>query len=134
MNHKKIELEWGKRTYVMGVLNFTPDSFSGDGIMQEQDPIQYVLKKASQFIEDGADILDIGAESSRPGSKPISAAVELERLLPILKALRKDNVGGIISIDTYKSEVAKQCLENGADWINDIWGLKKDADLANIIS
>jgi dihydropteroate synthase len=134
MNIKKISLEWGKRTYVMGVLNLTPDSFSGDGILQDRDPIQYALNKAKQFLKDGADILDIGAESSRPGSKPISAAVELERLLPILKALRKENIGGIISIDTYKSEVARQCLENGADWINDIWGFKRDTDLAEVVS
>ena len=134
MNNKNITLEWGKRTYIMGVLNLTPDSFSGDGILQDRNPVQYALEKAKRFLEEGADILDIGAESSRPGSKPISAAVELERLLPILKALRKENVGGIISIDTYKAEVARQCLENGADWINDIWGLKKDANLANVIS
>ena len=134
MNIKKIALEWGKRTYVMGVLNLTPDSFSGDGILQDQSPIQYALEKAKQFLKDGADILDIGAESSRPGSKPISAAVELERLLPVLKALRKENVRGIISIDTYKAEVARLCLENGADWINDIWGFKRDANLADVVS
>jgi dihydropteroate synthase len=134
MNSKKIALEWGKRTYVMGIINLTPDSFSGDGILQEQDPIQHALEKAKQFLENGADILDIGAESSRPGSKPISAALELERLLPVLKALKKEGVTGIISIDTYKAEVARQCLENGADWINDIWGLRKDAGLANILS
>jgi len=134
MNINKIALEWGTRTYVMGVLNLTPDSFSGDGILQDQDPIQYTLNKAKQFLEDGANILDIGAESSRPGSKPISAAVELERLLPVLIALKKENIKGIISIDTYKAEVAKQCLENGADWINDIWGFKKDTDLADVVS
>jgi dihydropteroate synthase len=134
MNNKKIPLEWGKRTYVMGIINLTPDSFSGDGILQEQDPIQHALEKARQFLEDGADILDLGAESSRPGSKPISAAVELERLLPVLKVLKKENIRGIISVDTYKAEVARQCLENGADWINDIWGFKKDADLADVVS
>jgi len=134
MNINNIAFEWGTRTYVMGVLNLTPDSFSGDGILQDQDPIQYTLNKAKQFLEDGANILDIGAESSRPGSKPISAAVELERLLPVLIALKKENIKGIISIDTYKAEVAKQCLENGADWINDIWGFKKDTDLADVVS
>ncbi len=134
MNIKKITLECGKRTYVMGVLNLTPDSFSGDGILQDRNPIQYALEKAERFLEDGADILDIGAESSRPGSKQISAAVELERLLPVLKTLKKENAGGIISIDTYKAEVARQCLENGADWINDIWGFKKDKDLAIVVS
>ncbi len=134
MNNKRVALEWGKRTYVMGVINLTSDSFSGDGTLQFRDPIQYALKKAKQFLKDGADILDIGAESSRPGSKPISASIELGRLLPVLIALKKENINGIISIDTYKAEVARQCLENGADWINDIWGHKKDADLENILS
>jgi len=134
MDSKKVMLEWGQRTYVMGILNITPDSFSGDGILQNQDPIRYALEQARQFIEDGADILDIGAESSRPGSKHISAAVELERILPVLKALKKETSRGIISIDTYKAEVARQCLENGADWINDIWGFKKDPNLAEVVS
>jgi len=134
MNNKKAALEWGKKTYVMGIINLTPDSFSGDGTLQDRDPFQYTLEKAKQFLENGADILDIGAESSRPGSKPISASLELRRLLPILKALKKENVRGIISIDTYKAKVAKQCLENGADWINDIWGFRKDANLADILS
>ena len=134
MNNKKAALEWGKKTYVMGIINLTPDSFSGDGTLQDRDPFQYTLEKAKQFLENGADILDIGAESSRPGSKPISADLELKRLLPVLKALIKENIKGIISIDTYKAKVAKQCLENGADWINDIWGLRKDANLANILS
>lgn len=134
MNNKKAALEWGEKTYVMGIINLTPDSFSGDGTLQDRDPFQYALEKAKQFLENGADILDIGAESSRPGSKPISASLELERLLPVLKALIKENTSGIISIDTYKAKVAKQCLENGADWINDIWGLRKDANLANTLS
>ena len=134
MNNKKAALEWGNKTYVMGIINLTPDSFSGDGTLQDRDPFQYALEKAKQFLENGADILDIGAESSRPGSKPISASLELERLLPVLKALIKENTSGIISIDTYKAKVAKQCLENGADWINDIWGLRKDANLANTLS
>jgi len=134
MNNKKAALEWGKKTYVMGIINLTPDSFSGDGTLQDRDPFQYTLEKAKQFLENGADILDIGAESSRPGSKPISASLELRRLLPVLKALKKENVRGIISIDTYKAKVAKQCLENGANWINDIWGLRKDANLADILS
>jgi len=134
MNNKKASLEWGEKTYVMGIINLTPDSFSGDGTLQDRDPFQYALEKAKLFLENGADILDIGAESSRPGSKPISAALELKRLLPVLKALKKENIRGVISIDTYKAEVAKQCLENGADWINDIWGLRKDADLARTLS
>jgi len=134
MNNKKSMLKWGEKTYVMGILNLTPDSFSGDGTLKDQAPIRFALEKAKQFLENGADILDIGAESSRPGSEPISASLELKRLLPVLKALKKGNPKGIISVDTYKAEVAKQCLENGADWINDIWGLRKDTNLANILS
>jgi len=127
-------LEWGKRTYVMGIINLTPDSFSGDGTLQENNPIEFALKQAKQFLHDGADILDLGAESSRPGSTPISSEEELDRLLPVISALKAEDIDGIISIDTYKPEVARQCLEKGAHWINDIWGLKKSPALASIIA
>ena len=127
-------LEWGKRTYVMGIINLTPDSFSGDGTLQEKNPIEFAIKQAKQFLHDGADILDLGAESSRPGSTPISGEEELDRLLPVISALKAEDIDGIISIDTYKPEVARQCLEKGAHWINDIWGLKKSPALASIIA
>ena len=128
------QLEWGKRTYIMGILNVTPDSFSGDGLLTWKDPASTASQQARQFIDDGADILDLGAESSRPGSELVSAASEIERILPILKAIRKEHADSLISIDTYKSETAKACLENGADWINDIWGLKADPELSEIIA
>ncbi len=128
------QLEWEKRTYIMGILNVTPDSFSGDGLLAHKDPASTASEQARQFIDDGADILDLGAESSRPGSDVVSAESEIERILPILKAIRNEHEDTLISIDTYKSKTAKTCLENGADWINDIWGLKADPELAEIIA
>jgi len=127
-------LEWGKKTYVMGILNCTPDSFSGDSLLQNNDPVQAAIEQAKQFVHDGADILDVGAESSRPGSHPISAEKELERLVPIIKAIKQENIQAIVSIDTYKSEVARACLDLGAHWINDIWALQKDPKLAEVIT
>lgn len=126
--------EWGKKTYVMGIINLTPDSFSHDGTMLREDPVTYAVKQAKQFINEGADILDIGAESSRPGSRPISGEEEIERLLPVLKTLKEEQIEVIISIDTYKAKVAQVCLENDADWINDIWGLQKDPQIAAVVS
>ena len=134
MNSVLKKLDWGKKTYVMGIINLTPDSFSGDGILSEQDPANNALKKAEEFLREGADIIDIGAESSRPGYQPISVENEIERLLPILKGLKDADLGGIISVDTYKPQVAKQCLENGADWINDIWGFSKRDGLAELLA
>lgn len=132
-NPKKI-LEWGKKTYVMGIINLTPDSFSGDGIFLTLNPQKYALDQAKKFLDEGADIIDLGAESSRPGYQPVPASIEIERLLPILNALKRENFEGIISIDTYKPEVAEQCLKNGADWINDIWGLSKRNGLAELLA
>jgi dihydropteroate synthase/2-amino-4-hydroxy-6-hydroxymethyldihydropteridine diphosphokinase len=126
--------EWGKRTYVMGILNLTPDSFSGDGLVDGKDFIPRVLTQAGEFMEAGADILDLGAESSRPGSQPVSIETELERLLPVLGSLRERDFPVIISVDTWKAEVAEECLKAGADWINDIWGLAADPDLASVIA
>jgi len=125
-------LAWGARTYVMGVLNLTPDSFSGDGLLSTRNPIRAGRQQAKQFVEDGADILDLGAESSRPGAISISVEEELERLLPILDALREEHRDVIMSVDTNKSEVAEEVLEHGADWINDIWGLKRNPLLAQV--
>jgi dihydropteroate synthase len=134
MQMDKKLLEWGNKTYLMGILNLTPDSFSGDSILQEEDPVRFAVSQAWKFVQDGADILDIGAESSRPGSHPISAEIELERLLPIVKAIKQEKMPAVLSIDTYKSKVAQACLDLGADWINDIWGLQKDPDLAKVVA
>ncbi len=126
--------DWGLRTYVMGILNLTPDSFSGDGLVDGEDLTTRALAQAGEFLDAGADILDLGAESSRPGSQPVLVKTELERLLPVLDALRKSDLPAVISVDTWKSEVAKKCLKAGADWINDIWGLTADPDLAAVIA
>ncbi len=127
-------LLWGTRTFIMGILNLTPDSFSGDGLLRSGNPLQSAVEQAHQFVQEGADVLDLGAESSRPGSETISAEQEIERLLPALRAIRPAFPDILISIDTYKAETARICLENGADWINDIWGLKADAKLAKVIA
>ena len=118
----------GERTLVMGILNLTPDSFSDGGSFNQIDK---AVKHAYQLIEDGADILDIGAESTRPQADPVDAAEEIARLKPVLKKLVKE-IPVPISVDTYKSQVAKEVLELGAQIINDVWGFKKDREIANV--
>jgi dihydropteroate synthase len=125
--------EWGKRTYVMGILNVTPDSFSGDGLMTESDLVNAALRQAHAFEEDGADILDIGGESTRPGSSYVSPEEEHKRVLPVIEALRKET-GLIISVDTYKAEIATASLDAGADWINDVWAFQADPKMAVVVA
>ncbi|MDK2981910.1 MAG: 2-amino-4-hydroxy-6-hydroxymethyldihydropteridine diphosphokinase / dihydropteroate synthase [Chloroflexota bacterium] len=126
--------KWGERTHVMGILNITPDSFSGDGLLQQSDPVEAALAQARQFVQDGATILDLGAESSRPGSNTVDAPTEIARIQPVLDALRQATLPAILSVDTYKAESAETCLRSGADWINDIWGLRADPQLAEVIA
>jgi dihydropteroate synthase len=126
-----VTFEWGKRTYVMGILNVTPDSFSGDGILSDQDWLAAVVAQAKHFVGDGADILDIGGESTRPGSTPVTAEEEYQRVLPALKAVRAE-LDIPISVDTYRAAVAEAALDAGADWINDVWGLRMDEDMASV--
>ncbi|MCJ7575391.1 MAG: dihydropteroate synthase [Dehalococcoidia bacterium] len=118
---------WGKRTYVMGVINVSPDSFSGDGITDAEEAVARVKQLASE----GADIIDIGGESTRPGSAPVSIDEELRRVVPVVEKLAKE-VSVPLSVDTYKLEVARQALNAGANMINDIWGLQKEAELAEL--
>ncbi len=118
---------WGKRTYIMGVLNVSPDSFSGDGL----GDVQEAVAKAKRLAIEGADIIDIGGESTRPGSAPISVAEELHRVIAVLEIVRRD-ISLPLSIDTYKLEVARQALDGGASMINDIWGLKREPELAEL--
>ena len=122
----KKTIHWGSRTFIMGIINLTPDSFSGDGLMDGSDIVKNSLRQAMQFVSEGADILDLGAESSRPGAESVSAEEEIQRLMPALAAILKENLDAIISVDTYKSQVAEIALQAGADWINDIWGLRFD--------
>lgn len=119
-------LPLGKRTLVMGILNVTPDSFSDGGRYQLLDQ---AVAHARQMASAGADIIDIGGESTRPGYTPVSLEEELERVLPIIQAVRKA-VDLPLSIDTYKAEVARQAVQAGASIINDIWGARKDPLMA----
>lgn len=123
--------KWGERTYIMGILNVTPDSFSGDGVMVEEDVIAKAVAQAKQFVADGADIIDIGGESTRPGSSPISAEEELARVLPVVQAVRQA-VDVVISIDSYRASVAEAALAAGASWLNDVRGLRMDPDMADL--
>jgi dihydropteroate synthase len=123
-------LELGLRTCIMGVVNITPDSFyDGGAHFKPEDAIAH----GSRLLEEGADILDLGGQSTRPGSEPVGAQEELRRVLPILKSLRQYQ-DAWISIDTYRSEVAKVCLEEGADMINDVSSFRMDPDLPAIIA
>ncbi len=122
--------EWGSRTYVMGILNVTPDSFSGDGIIAKGDVVNAAVDQARDFLASGADILDVGGELTRPGSAPVNADEEMERVIPIIQALHKNFPDAIISIDTYKAQVAEEAIKAGAHIVNDVWGLRADDGLA----
>lgn len=123
---------WGSRTYVMGILNVTPDSFSGDGIITKGDAVEVAVEQARNFLACGADILDVGGESTRPGSAPVNADEEMERVIPIVRALKNNFPEAILSIDTYKAQVAEEAIRAGAQIINDVWGLRADDGLALI--
>lgn len=122
------EFRWGERTYIMGIINMSPDSFSGDGLGSD---ILAASKQAERFITDGADIIDIGGESTRPGSQPVTLDEEIERVIPAIERLAAE-ISLPISIDTSKSAVASRALGAGASLINDVWGLKKDPNLARV--
>lgn len=135
-------LDWGRRTHVMGIINVTPDSFSGDGLAHEtqasqaqEEIVQQALTRALTFVSDGAIIIDVGGESTRPHAEPVTVAQELARVLPVITALNAALPKEIvISIDTYKAEVARAALDAGASLINDIWGLRGDASMAALVS
>ncbi len=122
---------WGAQTYVVGILNVTPDSFSGDGLAVGDHWLDRMVALAEDHVEAGAHILDVGGESTRPGSQPVSVEEELRRTIPAVRALAA-RVNVPISIDTYKAEVARQAIAEGATIINDVWGLRMDDDLARV--
>ncbi|MBA4495798.1 dihydropteroate synthase [Paenactinomyces guangxiensis] len=119
------QLSFQRRTLVMGILNVTPDSFSDGG---RYNRIDLALKHARQLARDGADILDIGGESTRPGSDPVSLEQEYERVIPVIEKVAKE-IDLPISVDTYKAEVAREAVKAGAHIINDVWGAKRDPDM-----
>jgi dihydropteroate synthase len=129
---KKV-FSWGTRTYVMGILNITPDSFSGDGLAAAGDVVAAALAQARRFAAAGADILDVGGESTRPGAEVVSSAAEQARVLPVIQALAAE-LEVPISIDTYKAEVAAAALDAGAHLVNDVWGLRADPQLALLVA
>ena len=119
---------WGKRTYVMGIINVTPDSFSGDGLGHDAEA---ALEQALRFQDEGADIIDVGGESTRPGSTPVTVEEEKRRVIPVIRLLAS-RLDVPVSVDTYKREVAREALAAGAAIINDVWGLKRDLALADL--
>lgn len=127
---KDFLLDFSKKTYIMGILNVTPDSFSDGGLYFDKS---IAIKRAIQMVEDEADIIDIGGESTRPGSEPVTIEEELRRVIPVIEALAKE-IRIPISIDTYKSEVAKRALDVGASIINDISGLRFDPEMVRVVS
>ncbi|HEV2036504.1 MAG TPA: dihydropteroate synthase [Candidatus Dormibacteraeota bacterium] len=120
--------EWGVRTYVMGIVNVTPDSFSGDGLGPDQ---KAAIAQGLRMIGEGADMLDVGGESTRPGHVPISTAEEIARTEAVVRQLARES-GVPVSIDTYKLEVAAAAVEAGATMLNDVWGLTRSPALAEL--
>src|SRR5215207_7098196 len=129
----KHTFHWGSRTYVMGILNVTPDSFSGDGLLGDKgkEP-EAAVEQARDFLDNGADILDVGGESTRPGSQPVSADEERERVIPVIEAIAKEFPDALLSIDTYKAKVAEAAFKAGAHILNDVWALRADPELASV--
>lgn len=135
-NHR---LNWGQQTHVMGIINVTPDSFSGDGLIEntlaQEDFVQRAVAQAQTFIAGGATLIDVGGESTRPHAAPVSLEQELARVLPVIQAFYTTLPRDImISIDTYKAEVARAALDAGASIVNDIWALRRDPNMASLIS
>ena len=123
--------KWGQKTSIMGIINLTPDSFSDGG---DFCSLEKVLNQVSFFVSNGVDVIDLGAQSTRPGAIEIGAKNELQRLLPYLKTIRSEYPNVLISIDTFNSEVAHEVLSNGADWINDVTGGRRDEEILDVVA
>jgi dihydropteroate synthase len=124
-----LRVRWGSQTYVMGILNVTPDSFSGDGLLTERQTVEAALAQARRFADEGAHILDVGGESTRPGSEVVSEAEEMARVVPIVEAIARE-LPVAISVDTYKASVARAALDAGAHLLNDVWAFRMDPEIA----
>ena len=129
-----VTFRWGERTFVMGILNVTPDSFSGDGLLAGAGtrPGDDAVERARRMVGEGADLLDIGGESTRPGHEPLSATDEIARVIPVIAAVRSALPGTPISVDTAKPEVAEAALAAGADLLNDVWGTAPADTMATV--
>ena len=125
-------LDFGARTFVMGIINLTPDSFSGDGLLGYGEWVAAALDQARRFVIAGADILDIGGESTRPGAQQVTADEEIARIVPVIHALAVADLDVLLSVDTYKAAAAEAALKAGAHWINDVWGLRADPQMAAV--
>ena len=128
MKVRNTEFNFGERTYIMGILNVTPDSFSDGGKFNE---VNAAITQAKRLVEEGADIIDIGGESTRPGAKTVTIEEEIARVVPVIEAIRKE-MDVVISVDTYNSRTAEAAIKAGADKINDVWGFKKDENMAKV--
>ncbi|MBM7707261.1 dihydropteroate synthase [Chryseomicrobium aureum] len=124
-----VTLDFSKETIVMGILNVTPDSFSDGG---QYNSVAQAVARTREMVEQGAKIVDIGGESTRPGYTPISDEEEIERVVPVIRAIREAKIPVFLSIDTYKSAVAKAALDAGVDILNDIWGVRRDPGIAQL--
>lgn len=123
-------LDYGKRTYIMGILNVTPDSFSDGG---DFNSVEKALSHAKEMVEEGADMIDVGGESTRPGHTYVDSEEEIKRVVPVIKAL-KGEILVPMSIDTYKANVAEEALKLGVEMVNDVWGLRKDKNMAKVVA
>lgn len=126
--------EWGACTEVMGILNITPDSFSGDGLLSATQAVDAAVEQARRFLDAGATLLDVGGESTRPGSQTVSAEEELGRVVPVIDALAREFPQAVLSVDTYKAVVAEEALRAGAHLVNDVWGLRADPNMAAVVA
>ena len=136
-----INFQWGTRTYIMGILNITPDSFSGDGLIPSADSdwttqelLSTALTQAGDFLSAGADLLDVGGESTRPGAQPVTADEEIDRVVTVIQSIAEVFPEAYLSVDTYRAVVAESALQAGARMVNDVWGFKADPDLAGVVA
>ena len=122
---------WGQKTSIMGVINLTPDSFSDGGDLNSEKKI---IDQVNNFLNNGVDVIDLGAQSTRPGAEEVGSKIEIKRLIPYLKIIKSEFPDILISIDTFNSEVAYEALLNGANWINDVTGGRRDKEILDVVS